>query len=161
MYDVDLERIAEYCKSTGKQVALAVAVTVEDTMPATLQLAYAWDAEADELVVLMSENSATGEPVSLVEREVGGKTVHSFFYTVTFKGEDFTKELLNREFGYMYGIGIGDDVVEDDPDTSYIFNVASKNFGDTVSAAEVYEYFYENDYAEDAMVAAVIAKLAE
>ena len=162
VYDVDLERIEEYCKSTGKQVALAVGVTVGDETAATLQLVYKWNAETEELELAMSNNSATGEAVSVVEREVGGKTVQSFFYTVTFKGEDFTKELLTSEFGYLYGIALGGDVIGGDaPETTYLFNVKSQNFGATVSAAEVYSYFNANGYADDAMVAAVIAKLAE
>ena len=161
VYDVDLARIEAICK-TGEQVGLLVNVTVGGSVATSLRIVYAWDAEADSLVVIESDNEATGEAVSVVTRTTAdGREVASFYYTVTFKDADFTADYLEREFGYSYVIALGETLMTDDADEAFYFNVTSQNFGDTVTAAEVYEYFYENGYESDAMVAAVMAKIAE
>ena len=167
VYDIDMERLEKLCRDNlGKEIGLSVDVIAGGSTVASLDFVYSWNEETCKLVG-GGINSATGEEAILATRTVGGEEVTCFYYTVTFKGDSFDKELLEAEYGYQYSINIGTNVYagegEDEEDLdiekSDVFNVTSTTFGNTVSAARVYEYFYSNGYADDAMVSVVHAFL--
>ena len=162
VYKVDLDKIEAICKDEGMEVGLSVNVTVGGTAAATLNFLFTWDSEAEELKVEGENKVGENDPVpaDLVVEEIDGKKIGTFYYTVTYKGESFTEANLAKEFGYTYAIGIGADILAADYDRGYEFTVVSQNFGETVTASEVYGYFYNHGYAEDAVVKSVYDLLA-
>ena len=162
VYKVNLDKIEAICKDEDMEVGLSVNVTVGGTAAATLNFLFTWDSEAEELKVEGENKVGENDPVpaDLVVEEIDGKKIGTFYYTVTYKGESFTEANLAKEFGYTYAIGIGADILAADYDRGYEFTVVSQNFGETVTASEVYGYFYNHGYAEDAVVKSVYDLLA-
>ena len=156
VYKVDLDRIEEICK-TGKEVGASVSVTVDGNEAAVLTFFFAWDSENEALIIEGTNTVGDNDPIAadIVVEEQNGKTVGTFYYTVTFKGDSFTVDNLQKEFGYAYAIGYGDDIKGGVYDKGYTFGVSTQNFGDTVSAIEVYDYFFAHGYHEDPVVQSV------
>ena len=138
VFDVDEARIAAIIeKNGGAAVTLTVSITGEET--ATVTIVY-------EVV----EGVLTATGADIYDR-AGGKSMNVL---VAYKGDEITKANLALEYSFAYTIQIGDAAAT-------AFSVDSATFGDSVSAAEVYGYFYANGYAEDRVVADVMDKCPE
>jgi hypothetical protein len=96
---------------------------------------------------------ASGKTSDAVIREVGENSL-AFAYTVTFGEGAQSAAYYETEFGYRF-------FVEVDGLRNIVEAVRSDAFDATVCAAEAYRYFYENGYADDRVVSAVIAALGE
>ena len=135
VFDINETAIAAIIeKNDGAAVTLTVSITGEATVTTTI-------------VYTVVEGVLTATGADIYERGEG-KSVNIL---VAYKGEEITKENLLLEYGFDYTIAIGD--------AATAFDVNSATFGDKVSAAEVYGYFYENGYASDRVVAEVVELL--
>ena len=131
VFDINEAAIAAIIeRNGGAPVTLTVSVTGEATVTTTI-------------VYTVVEGVLTATGADIYERGEG-KSVNIL---VAYKGEEITKENLLLEYGFDYTIAVGD--------AATAFEANSATFGDKVSAAEVYGYFYDNGYAEDSVVAGV------
>ena len=136
VFDIDEARIATLIEKNGGAVTLTIGAT---------GLAFA----GYTITYTMENGELVAEGADIYDR-ADGKSVNVL---VTYKGDEITKENLTAEYSFSYTITVGD--------TTTAFAVDSTLFGDSVSAAEVYGYFYENGYATDRVVAQVINLCAE
>ena len=84
-----------------------------------------------------------------------GENSLAFAYTVIFDTEDTrTAAYYNVEFGYRFFFEVNG--LRHNAEW-----MTSDTFGDTVSAADAYRYFYKNGFADDSVVTSVMAELGE
>ena len=82
-----------------------------------------------------------------------GENSLAFAYTVIFDtAQTQTADYYNVEFGYRF-------FFEVNGLRHNVNTLNSDTFGDTVSAAEAYDYFYKNGFADDSVVAGVVNTL--
>ena len=138
VFDINEDAIAAILeKNEGKSVVLTIGATGALNVSYTIT----YTMENGELVVATDAD--------IYERGEG----KSMNIMVTYKGDEIAKANLDLEYSFNYTIAVGD--------AANAFEVNSATFGDTVSAAEVYGYFYNNGYANDRVVAEVYNLCAE
>ena len=138
VFDIDEAAIAAIlAKNEGKSVILTIGATGLDFAGYTI-------------TYTMVEGALVATGADVYERGEG-KSVNVM---VTYKGDEITKENLALAYSFNYTIAVSDA-------EATAFAVNSATFGESVSAAEVYGYFYNNGYATDRVVAEVYNLCAE
>ena len=138
VFDIDEAAIAAIlAKNEGKSVILMIGATGLDFAGYTI-------------TYTMVEGKLVATGAEIYDR-ADGKSVNVM---VTYKGDEITKENLALEYSFNYTIAISDA-------EATAFAVNSATFGDSVSAAELYGYFYNNGYMSDRVVAEMYALCAE
>ena len=151
VFDINTAAIKEYLATIDAGVVtLEAYVMVDDEIvdPLIFSIILESDGELD-IATLCNYYTRTN---------AAGEEITSFNYTVTYKGDDHKKELLEGEFSYAYRIFAGND---ESSTTDANFNVNTKTFGSSVNAADLYTYFAGAGYADDAVVKSVLATIAE
>ena len=133
VFDINETAIAAIlAKNEGKSVIITVGAT---------GFAFA----GYTITYTMEDGALVATGADIYERGEG-KSVNIM---VTYKGDEITKANLLLEYSFNYTIALGDAEA-----TAFVADSAT--FGDTVSAAELYGYFYDNGYATDSVVAEVV-----
>ena len=125
-------------------VSFGTEILVGGEVKATL----AFDATADGEEIGYTGTNTVGakEPVAAIITDNGDGTA-TYVYTVAYEGEDdYENEFTVRRFIVLDG-------------ETYTVDVSCSVFGSEFSAAEVYGYFAENGYEDDAVVQSVLSSL--
>ncbi|MBR7095574.1 MAG: hypothetical protein IKC73_05080, partial [Clostridia bacterium] len=146
LYSIDEATLREMIRKYGVESKLTFGAKIAVDGVAAATLSFTATLAEDGSLSYVGVNSADDGAVAV--KTVDGKL--SFSYTVTYTEEQLTEANLAAEYAFVRFVEIdGEDVVIDH---------GNAVFGETVSAAEAYGYFADA-YAEDAVVAKVVAAL--
>ena len=146
LYSINEATLREMIRKYGVESKLTFGAKIAVDGVAAATLSFTATLAEDGSLSYVGVNSADDGAVAV--KTVDGKL--SFSYTVTYTEEQLTEANLAAEYAFVRFVTIaGEDVVIDH---------GNAVFGETVSAAEAYGYFADA-YAEDAVVAKVVAAL--